>query len=538
MSIVDSKHGHISDHLMLPMINMQKALFQRRVERYRRSAVVVNRFENILDWTIWGGEPLIADTVHFKEGTQGIIWRSINAVATTYECILPAPLNALGHHIEFWIYIDNIANFPGWRIMFDTLGGGWAKYFSFPAPAWPDTGWNKIVLNRNDFTRNGGAVDKDWGHITSIQIRVDSNLGATVNVTFDELLFVPDRFKAKCTLRFDDILPTQYSEARPRMDAYNMRGVLACVPDWVGPGAMTLTQLQLFEERGWDIIAHGLRHDVWTGMTPRQLHDDCVAVKTWLINNGFSKGSRFAAAPGHLWNNPALDVIKQYFVACQCMSGFYDQIPTGEPYRLSVQEVFAATPLATITGWIDKIIETNGWLTILIHTIVGGGSITPADFQSVLDYLHNNNVEVVTFSDVFDELIGNFEVDHNELLFYGVQGAITPNVTSYPCPGGGVAAQTANEIAMPINKRGWLKNLRVRQRVASGAGGRTEVYTIRVNGAATDLTCTLDNVLVGADLVNSVVVNPGDRVSTSLVSNNAGDTSADVEVSVELQIAR
>jgi hypothetical protein len=70
--------------------------------------------------------------------------------------------------------------------------------------------------------------------------------------------------------------------------------------------------------------------------------------------------------------------------------------------------------------------------------------------------------------------------------------------------------------------------------VASGAGGRTDIYTVRVNGGATAITCTLDNAVEGFNAEDEVVVAAGDQISISLVSNNVGDTSADVTAVVEL----
>jgi hypothetical protein len=68
--------------------------------------------------------------------------------------------------------------------------------------------------------------------------------------------------------------------------------------------------------------------------------------------------------------------------------------------------------------------------------------------------------------------------------------------------------------------------------VASGAGGTTEVYTVRVNGVNTAITCTLNNVLIGSDITHSVRVAAGDAISISVTSNNAVDTSADMIASL------
>ncbi|MGC9443717.1 MAG: WD40/YVTN/BNR-like repeat-containing protein [Candidatus Methanospirareceae archaeon] len=118
------------------------------------------------------------------------------------------------------------------------------------------------------------------------------------------------------------------------------------------------------------------------------------------------------------------------------------------------------------------------------------------------------------------------------LLQFGCLGAITVNGTSYLAPGNG-STQT-NEISVRVPRAGILRNLHVQQRVASGAGGRTDIYTVRVNGADKAITCTLDNATSGEDTVHEVAVAQGDAVSIKLVSNDASDTSADVSASLVL----
>ncbi len=71
------------------------------------------------------------------------------------------------------------------------------------------------------------------------------------------------------------------------------------------------------------------------------------------------------------------------------------------------------------------------------------------------------------------------------------------NGTSYLAPGNG-STQT-NEITVRVPRASILRNLYIQQRVASGAAGRTDIYTVRVNGADKAMTCTLDNATTGED---------------------------------------
>ena len=87
---------------------------------------------------------------------------------------------------------------------------------------------------------------------------------------------------------------------------------------------------------------------------------------------------------------------------------------------------------------------------------------------------------------------------------------------------------------MRVPRAGILKNLHVQQRVASGAAGRTDIYTVRVNGADKAITCTLDNATTGEDTTHAVPVAQGDAVSIKLVSNSNQDASEDVSASIVL----
>ena len=120
----------------------------------------------------------------------------------------------------------------------------------------------------------------------------------------------------------------------------------------------------------------------------------------------------------------------------------------------------------------------------------------------------------------------------DKVFQFGCLGAVGVGATSYLAPG--MAATQATEIKARVPHSGILKNLYVSQRVASGAGGRTDIYTVRINGADKTITCTLDNVLLGADTTHTEAVVAGDEISIKLVSNNGADTSVDVVATLEL----
>lgn len=517
---------------LYPPYPKEQPVFQFRSKQYERDYELISDFETFGDWILTAGDSIAVDAVNFKEGNQSIRWRSTNAVPTTAERTIN--LNALGHHFEFWVRVEFMYLLDNYGIDVE-VAAPWARWFHCEL-TWnnmTDSGlWAKVGLSKADFVAMGGAVNADWATVTKIRMFAQSNPGVTANLVFDDLRMVRDRFAGKVTLRFDDSYETAYTEARPRMDEYGFRGVSATRIDRVdGAGYLTLAQLEHLQEQGWDIVSHSMTHARFTEITYTEIEAELWNSQRWLIENGFYKGSRFFVPPYHTITPVSLDQIDKYYLASQHRHPLFDTIPPESQYLNVKLEVDAATPLATIQGLVDRTVEDQAWLTLFFHDLSGMLVL----FQDIIDYVEASGLEVVTFSDVFDELIG-IRADYTQLLEFGVQDVITPNATSYPCPGGGLAAQTATEIRIPISRDGWLKNLRVRQRVASGGAGLTDIYTVRINGVNTGLTCTLDNVTVGSDLVNNARVDEGDEVSVSLVSNNVADVSADVSVTVELEL--
>ena len=533
MSINESWHGS-SDHN--PTVRMvSRPIHQNRSERYGRRVNfdydLISDFETIGDWVTAGGVQAV-DLVNFKQGNQGIKWTSINTVNSRADRTIA--LDCLGKHFTIWVYFDDITKLDTLQFYWRVTDVSWTKYFNKTYNGvgyFLQNGWNPITICRGECGINGAITAVDWANVNLVRISVISVAGQTVNVTFDDYRAVKDRFPGMVTLRFDDTIASQSTVARPYMDKYGFRGVAATIVSYVnGVGRMTLGNLSQLQDLGWDIVLHSSDHltAISAGGVEKVLREG----QRWLVDNGFYKGSRFFIIPYTEWNPAVMSQIQKYFLATQAKS-----LPTELsvippfPYHMTFYAVADADAVATVTAKIDTAIQYNGWLTLLFHDIGAGGYPT-ANFQAIMNYLYNNNVLVVTLSDIFDELISTPRL---ELLEFGVQGVITPNVTTYPCPGGGIAASTATEIAVPISRKGILKSLRVKQRVASGLAGRTDVYKVRVNGVDTAITCTLNNALAGDNRVNFVVVNPSDVVSMSLTSNSAADVSADVSATIELE---
>jgi hypothetical protein len=124
-------------------------------------------------------------------------------------------------------------------------------------------------------------------------------------------------------------------------------------------------------------------------------------------------------------------------------------------------------------------------------------------------------------------------VSAKSLLVFG-SGAADAGATDYMVPGSGTAGAT--ELKVPVPRAGTLRNLFVKGVTAPGAM-HSDVFTVRVNGMDTGLTCTVSGTATTAnDSLDSVSVAAGDQVSLKIVQG-ASSAGADYQASIEYATA-
>lgn len=118
-------------------------------------------------------------------------------------------------------------------------------------------------------------------------------------------------------------------------------------------------------------------------------------------------------------------------------------------------------------------------------------------------------------------------VKKEKIVFSTGGGSIPANTTTFlqsldqvgEASGGSLVTENSVFLNYLVTRSGTLRNLVVRCTAAPGVG-QTFVYTVRVNGVPSTLTATISGVaIVATDLVNSVQVAIGDRVSLQVVTS-------------------
>ena len=139
----------------------------------------------------------------------------------------------------------------------------------------------------------------------------------------------------------------------------------------------------------------------------------------------------------------------------------------------------------------------------------------------------------------FTKLTDEFDARPGDaILMWGNDSLTAAADTRFLTPGRDrAAAPLVDQAQLPVPRAGVLKNFFVRHNAAAG-DGNSVAYDVLVNGVATAITVTLATGAVGqaSDLVNTVVVAQGDRVSIRAVKA-AGITDGGLNVQASLEVA-
>jgi peptidoglycan/xylan/chitin deacetylase (PgdA/CDA1 family) len=364
---------------------------------YPTGTAFVSDCENVADWSSWGGEMHVADTVHYVQGTQGIKFTSINTVQTLANRNIS--LDATDKQFEASVYIDDVANLDYLRIQFTSAGGHFTDYFTYDIfyTGYLHSGWNTLVINRANCSIVAGAPS--WTTITDARFIIGSKAATTVNVTLDNFVIIPSVYTGKVTFRFDDGLTSAYTVAKPILDIYGYAGVSSVITHNIGlTNYMNVTQLTALQNAGWDIVSHGDHHYQMDSISTANATAEMVNSRNILINNGFAKGARYYVPPYGQW--VVHDTLaKTYYDGQFITRPSYDNVLVSDTYRNgSILEITDATSLATIKGYIDNVKTYRAWVTFLIHGVTPAVAILLDD---TVDYINAQGVDVVTFSDIF-----------------------------------------------------------------------------------------------------------------------------------------
>ena len=318
--------------------------------------------------------------------------------------------NLANFNIVLDFYVHDVTKLSEIHLLMDT-SSDWSSYVGYNIVAGNlYNGWNHIFLIPKVFYRLGKnpPSDSQLVNIKRWRIKVVGIPGEECVVSFDRLYAITkSSSKGKVTITFDDGFETVYSEAKGMMDEYRFPGVAYVITDLVGTeNRMTIGQLKVLQELGWDIASHSKSHQDLTSqqLTQQEIKEELLGSKKWLVENGFFKGSQHFASPYGKFNESVLTDIKKYYKSHRTILEGRQTDPPVDPYVLKIRNVINTTDITTIKKWIDAAAANKEWLILLFHSFSEPTSteitVSPIVFNQIIEYLAVAKINVVTISDV------------------------------------------------------------------------------------------------------------------------------------------
>jgi peptidoglycan/xylan/chitin deacetylase (PgdA/CDA1 family) len=221
------------------------------------------------------------------------------------------------------------------------------------------------------------------------------------------------------SLTFDDSDEDQYTNALPALESHDMHGTFYAITGYVGvnSGYLTVPQLQAIYAAGNEIGGHTVLHPNLTQVNTAEAAREICDSRDTLLNWGFPV-TDFAYP--YSASNPTVEGIVQqcgYNSAREdgditspygCVSGcpMAETIPPADPYNIRAPQSFQDTwSLSQMEGEVTQA-ENNGggWTVLVFHHICDNAcdpySVTPENFNALLNWLQTQNVSVETVAQV------------------------------------------------------------------------------------------------------------------------------------------
>ncbi|WP_331235564.1 polysaccharide deacetylase family protein [Natronorarus salvus] len=260
-------------------------------------------------------------------------------------------------------------------------------------------GWQRVDVG---FT--GIRGEPDLSDVEEIRIYVEGEEEEPTRFWIDDLRLTEGADQGYVMLTFDDTVESQYENAFPIMQEREMRGVLAVVPPSINvSGRLTIDQLREMRDAGWDVSAHTERSDPLTEMDPEEAQAELEADHEYLAGRGFEDGSRAQFVPYHYANQEVVDIIREFYEFSSYFGGCNNAMPPTDPHSTSRAGMY---DLDGFTQLIDMAAATNQLAVGYVHGVGDDedfDDLTEDEFEDLLDYIEDADVEVVTVSDILDE---------------------------------------------------------------------------------------------------------------------------------------
>lgn len=367
-------------------------------------------FEHITEWKVGSnGTSQEANTKNIIQGKQSLKLTGTNGnIAFTTKKVNLDLSNAT--NIIFWVYVHNKENLKEISLYLNPTTD-WSSYFVCGIPPYTlVNGWNHIVIAKPQFSVIG---EPSWdSQIVLLRVRLHPKEGMNASVSFDDFRH-SYQARPKAVITFDDGWENILN-AKPIMDKNKQAGTVFAlagagagftISGYEGSGNyLTLNQLRILYNAGWDISNHGYNHRNLAFLSQEDLEYEVNASYDWLVANGFVESAYLFAYPYGSYNETVIDVVGEHNrIARTLVYGAYQphlsKFDSKIQYKLKTFLVINTTSVQSIKNRIDSAILQNGLIVLTFHQIVNENAnhetqYLTSQFEEVSNYLKSKEADI------------------------------------------------------------------------------------------------------------------------------------------------
>lgn len=363
---------------------------------------LIEDFEAVEGWTPMEESNVAGDGEMALTGSQSLRIENQGAVAGVFQAF-PDGLDISGNRLSMAIRVDT--PLPA-RVRLE-----------IDAPARADQLWTtRTMLGshtgwfRMDAGWTGQRGEPNLENIQEMRIYIQPQGEEEIRFWIDDLRMTPAADQGYVILSFDDAAATQYETAFPILEEYGYQAAAAVIPDALNrPPRLSIGNLREMRDAGWDISSHP---DAGTGLTqipPEEARSTIESAFEYLTNRGFPKGARHMFTPYHDINHEVMQIVREYHETCFYFAGNNTNAPPSSLFHISRVDMH---DIEGFTNLIDMAAQHNQLAVGLAHGVQPADAIeddpladtTIEQLREVLDYIEGSDVEVITPSQLIDNV--------------------------------------------------------------------------------------------------------------------------------------
>jgi peptidoglycan/xylan/chitin deacetylase (PgdA/CDA1 family) len=260
--------------------------------------------------------------------------------------------------------------------------------------------------------------------IAAMKLTVRDTTDQVVTAHLQSVELVPEPATAfpngLVSITFDDGWDTQWSLAKPILDAAGLKATLFNIQDRLDvAGRLSTAQLHLMQDQGHEICPHIttlVNHDLtWTGLTAAGLAAE-VNAQVIAHRQAGLRGAGTAYPSGAYGQTaddaPTMPYARRFAYARTVCARFHETFPPAEPRRLRAQSGISsyaggydpALVYTGTTGHIDRAKDASAWLILVFHRLTAGvpastAEVTTTEFQAIVDKVVSAGVACLPIGD-------------------------------------------------------------------------------------------------------------------------------------------